>query len=469
MTRVTIAGGTFAIVLVLLALPFGRRAIEPVVHPAAATSSARTPSTTPAAAETHRPAEIHQGFLYGRILTVDGSTYEGRLRFGGDEEAFWGDYFNGSKDGNPWLAQVPPERLPKQRRPIEIFGITIAVRESPIDADRKLMARFGDIARIEARGLRGVRVMLKSGTVFDLDRLEAGDFDDGVRVWDGRRGVVDLDSLRIRAIELLPTPSLHAAPSRLHGTVRTPQGDFTGFVQWDREECVGPDELEGHTDEGDLRLRFDAIRSIARRARDSALVTLHDGREIVLSDTREVGHGNRGIYVDDRRYGRVLISRDAFERIDFSPGGSGPAYGDFPPGRPLTGSVTTRAGGRLAGRLVYDLDESETTETLDAPSRGVDYTIPFGLIASIVLPGREERGGQRARVTLHSGEELQLDSAGDLGEGNAGMLIFVDGRPRPEYVPWTDVARIDLDRAPAMYPPLVRSAPTAERATPGSR
>jgi hypothetical protein len=54
------------------------------------------------------------------------------------------------------------------------------------------------------------------------------------------------------------------------------------------------------------------------------------------------------------------------------------------------------AGRRLAGRLVYDLDESEVTETLDAPSQGVNYTIPFGLIASIVLPNAEERGGQRA-------------------------------------------------------------------------
>ena len=71
---------------------------------------------------------------------------------------------------------------------------------------------------------------------------------------------------------------------------------------------------------------------------------LVDGREIVLSGTREAGHGNLGIYVDDRRYGRVLISWDAFERLDFSPSGSGPAYGDFPPGHPLTGSVTTRAG-----------------------------------------------------------------------------------------------------------------------------
>ncbi|HEV2856518.1 MAG TPA: hypothetical protein VHC97_27270 [Thermoanaerobaculia bacterium] len=454
MTRATIAGGTFATVLVLLALAAGYRALERDVAPPAATPPAITPSTAAAPAETHPASETHPGFLYGRITTADGATYQGRLRWGVNQEAFWSDSFNGAKHENPWLAHVPPERRPKERRPIEILGIEIAQRESPIDVSRQLAVRFGEIARIEARG-REVRVTLKSGTVFDLDRLEASDFDDGVRVWDGRRGAVDLDSLRIRTIELLPTPPLGAVPYRLHGTVRTRQGDFTGFVQWDREKCVGSDELDGHTAEGELSLRFDTIRSIARRSRDSALVTLLDGREIVLSDTREVGRGNRGIYVDDRRYGRVLISWDAFERVDFrpgAPGDSGPAYGDFPPGRPLTGSVTTRAGRRLAGRLVYDLDESETTETLDAPSQGVDYNIPFGLIASIVPPGREARGAQRARVTLHNGEELQLERAGDLGEGNAGMLIFADGRRRPEYVPWTDVEQVDFDRPPAMYP-----------------
>ncbi len=72
-----------------------------------------------------------------------------------------------------------------------------------------------------------------------------------------------------------------------------------------------------------------------------------------------------------------------------------PAYGDFPTGRPLTGDVTTRGGRRFTGRLVYDLDESETTETLDAPSQDVTYNIPFGLIASIVLPSRRAR--RRAR------------------------------------------------------------------------
>jgi len=476
MTKTTIAGGAAAILFTVLVLDAGYRALEQDVDSTEATSPAATsPAATPPAmtsptiiSSTAATVEAHQSFLYGRVTTYDGATYEGRLRWGGDEEAFWGNYFNGFKDGNPWATHVPIEHLTKERLRTEIFGFEILLGERPIDLGRPFMVRFGDIARIEARG-KGVRVTLesgiefdpdvrvtlKSGTVFDLDRLSAGDFDDGVRVWDGKRGVVDLGPRQIRTIELLPTARLDDVPDRLHGTVRTRQGDFTGFLQWDREEAVGRDELVGRNADGQLGLRFDTIRSIARHSSNSSVVTLLDGREVVLSDTRKVGHGNRGVYVDDRRYGRVLVSWDAFERVDLSPGGSGPSYGDFPPGRPLTGSVTTRAGRRLVGRLVYDLDESEITETLDAPSHGVDYTIPFGLVASIVIPAREERAAGRARVTLHSGAELQLERAGDLGDGNIGMLIFVDGREHPEFVPWSDVEQVDFDRPSAMYPVAV--------------
>jgi hypothetical protein len=165
----------------------------------------------------------------------------------------------------------------------------------------------------------------------------------------------------------------------------------------------------------------------------------------VLAGSREAGPRNRGIYVDDEHYGRVLVSWGAFERVDFASGGTGPAYGEFPPGRPLTGSVLTFSGRRWAGRLVYDLDESETTETLDAPSQGIDYTIPFSLISSIALPDPDGRGLSEARLTLRSGEQLELELTGDLGERNAGMLIFLDGAPGLEYVPWTDVQRIDFD------------------------
>ena len=174
-------------------------------------------------------------------------------------------------------------------------------------------------------------------------------------------------------------------------------------------------------------------------------MTLLDGREIVLSDMREIGQSNRGIYVSDQRYGRVLISWDAFERVDFNPLAA--ALPTATSHRVARSGVTSRPATAAASPADWSMTSTEeTTETLDAPLQGVDYTIHFGLIASIVLSGGEEQDAERATVILHSGEELQLERTGDLGEKNAGLLIFVDGIERPGYVPWIEVERVDFDR-----------------------
>ena len=401
------------------------------------------------------------GSLYGRVTTYDGDTYEGPLRWGNGEEAFWDHTFNGTKDVNPWAGLPPVARLAEERRPATVLGFRLPWDEPRVDLRRPFMARFGDIARIEAvgDGVRGVlrdgaqfdpqvRVTLKSGTAFDLDRLAASDFDDGVRVWDEARGAVDLRPNEIRAIDLFAPDAPSGAADRLYGTVRTRQGDFTGFLQWDREEALGQDELVGTTAGGQRRLRFDAVRSIARDpSGDGVLVTTLDGPEIALSGTRPLGPTNRGIYVEDPRFGRVLVPWIAFERIDLGSGGPGPSYDDFAPGRPLAGRVTTRDGRRLDGRLVYDLDESETTETLDAPSQGVDYTVAFGDVASIAFPEPGADDG-RVTVTLRGGETLRLDPEGDLGGGDAGMLVLTDDPEGADLVPWPDVARVDFDPTP---------------------
>ena len=426
MTRVGVVAGVGTVVLVGLSALF-------LVRPAPEGDGA---SVAPAAAG---PPEAQPGFLYGRAVGDDDIIYEGRLRLGGDQEAFWGDFFNGRKTDNPWDVHVPGRR--EERGSIEILGLTIG-GDDRTDLARPFMSRFGDIARIET-SVSETRVTLKSSTTIVLDRFSAGDIDDGVRVWDRQRGVVDLDPRSLHRVEFLPTPPLAGAPARLHGTVRTRLGDFTGFIAWNQQDAVGADEFEGGTNGGDERLRYDTIRSIARQSPESARVTLVDGREIVLSGSVDTGRGHRGVYVDDARYGRVLIAWDVFERVDFSARGSGPGYDDFARGRALRGHVTTR-NRRLGGRLVYDFDESETTETLDVVSPAITYNIPFDLIAAIV---RRDTGGdaRRATVLLRSGEALHLERTGDLAETNAGILVFADGRDEPEYLRWRDVERIDLE------------------------
>ncbi len=399
-------------------------------------SLARAPvaATTPA-----DPSTSHTGFLHGRITTRDGSSITGRLRWGGDEEAFYDNYFNGWKAENPWAHFVPPERL-TERTVVEIFGIQVRERERPLKLERPFMVRFGDLSHIEVEG-NDIRVTAKNGTTFTLDRLNADDIADGVRVWDSGGRSTDLSEPQIRRVEILPAVTTGPVPTRLHGTVDTSEGDFTGFIHWNRRASVDTDELTGQGDDGDLTLAFKAIRSISRLSSASARVTLRNGSEVTLSGTEDVGQGNRGIEVEDSRFGTVRISWQAFSRLTLNAAGSGRAYADFPPGQALQGNVELADGGSLSGRLVYDLDESTTFETLDAPWRGLHFSIPFGLIATIT---RDPGTPGHTRISLHGGEELELENHGDLAEDIAGILVFTTEDAEPEYLAWSDVTRVDF-------------------------
>jgi hypothetical protein len=379
---------------------------------------------------------IQAGTIYGRIVTEAGAVHAGLLRWGGDEEALWSNYFNGAKSENPWVVYAP-----REHKAIRVLGRELFGWDREPYASRPFMARFGDIARIELRG-RDIQVILKNGTSFHVARYGADDMNDGVRVWDDSGRFVNVSEWGISTIEFLPTPERRTTGSPLYGTVHTRTESFTGLIQWDRRACMSLDEFKGIGSDGETSLRFEAIRSITRRADDSSLITLTDGREMTLFGPGSIARN--GIYVDDPRYGRVLVSSEAFERVAFLPVSASPSYDEYKPGRPLAGEITTRAGRRISGRLVFDLDESETTETLDAPRNGIDYMIPFSMITSIATGVSSAR---LAEVTLSSGEVLHLERSGDLGSSNGGMLVFIDGSARPVYVSWADVERIGFNRS----------------------
>ena len=398
--------------------------------------------------------------LYATIVTVDGKRHSGFLRWG-EEQAFWDDRMEGLKADRPY-----GDRQPEPDRPhlqIKIVGFLPIGISDEGDGNRGFSAPFGEIGEI--RPLQGdqAEIVMKSGTKY---RLDGGSSDIGasVHVDDSSPQGLEIDWRSIERVQFAPAPAKAPAPraARLYGDVTTAAGKFSGFVQWDSQECLATDLLDGDTDEARrISLPMGSLRSIEKNGDDSARVRTEDDRELVLRGTNDVNRTIRGILVQDPRYGRVRISWEAFQRVDFQPAPqSVRRYEDYPPARWLHGTVTDREGHRWPGRIVFDLDETETWDTLDGARLDVVYSIPLERVRIIEpLPGRT------TRVILIGGEAMTLGDTHDVNDKNAGVLILPGGGSDPppgaassfapralappvageHYVPWKSVAKIDLD------------------------
>ena len=273
-------------------------------------------------------------------------------------------------------------------------------------------------------------------------RIEGGSNDLGgkIKVWDTAVGKIDVDWGRVRSIKFAPTPpSARPEGQRLWTRVRTTVGTFTGYLQWDKEEALTVDELDGDTDDGDVSIPMGKIRAIERRSRRSSRVELVDGRVLELSDTNDVDSSNRGIVVEDARFGRVEIPWDVFERADIEVAmDSGRSYGDYPSLGEIRARVTLRGGRTRQGRIAFDLDETFLWELLDGYADDVEYHIPFVRVKSV-----RPLGTRRAEVTLDNGEKLRLEGQTDVGDDNAG-IAFLESADDEGYVAWDEVELVEI-------------------------
>jgi hypothetical protein len=394
----------------------------------------------PAATALSAPAESTkaEGFLYGTVTTDAGRRYTGVLRWG-DEEAFWDDLFNGTKAKLPYMDRLPEDQ--RKSKDVKVFGVRISYDWDGDVSGRQFMSRFGDLREIRPLHGEKVDVKMKSGTTL---RLEGGSNDIGasIRVQDPEAGDVDIDWKEIDRIVFEPTPAkLPPEARRLYGKVTTADGVFRGFVQWDSDECLSTDKLDGESEDGKLSLEMGRIRSIEKKSRNSSRVEMADGRTFDLRGTNDVDSSIRGIFVEDERFGRVKISWDAFRSVEFRDGhGTGRSYADYRRGTPLRGSITDVHGKTWKGKVVFDLDETESWEMLNGNRRGVEYDVPFEMIRSI-----EPHDAESTTVLLRDGNELRLEESQDVTESNSGVLIFPDGGGEERYVPWDEVRRIEIE------------------------
>jgi hypothetical protein len=381
-----------------------------------------------------------EGFIYGTVETRFGKTHTGVLRWD-DEEAFWDDVFHSYKAELPYAEYEGDSGEDRDATWWERLARTIG-DEFGVHRQRRVIAvRFGDLSQVRVTGADDAVLTLRDGSEIEVEGY-ANDVTATVTVIDDKPGRVEISWKKIETVTFAPTPpGVDPGSFRLQGAVSTTRGDFSGFIQWDSEEALSTDILDGDVDDERVRLEMGEIRSIEKRDRRSARVVLKDDTEMVMSGTNDVDDDIRGIFVEDARFGRVEVGWDEFERVVFDdPGGSGASYADFESPRRLSGTVTLKNGDWRKGDLVFDLDEEWSWEMLDGESGGIDYSVPFGLVKSI-----EPAGRAGCLVRLRNGLDLELENSHDVDEDNSGMVVIPADEGEPGHVAWDEIARIEFD------------------------
>jgi hypothetical protein len=394
-----------------------------------------------------------EGFMYGKVFTEDNKVYQGPIRWG-KEEVYWTDMFNAAKERNEnlrYLSDRQREELDDKHmnwfswddRASKWFGSQHwSGSRSEEDYIHQFSCQFGEIKTVTPMGRKYVEIELQNGFKHEVSGEGYNDVGLDIRVMDPELGEVDIAWGRIEKIEFMSTPSKleNKFGLPLYGTVEAFGDKFTGLIQWDHDERLTTDKLDGDSDDGDMSIEFAKIRSIERRGGRS-LVTLKSGRELYLDGSNDVSSGHRGVIVMNKDFPSIDIPWNEFDKVVFEDKAGSPVavYGDYKSQKELNGTVTTQDGKSYSGKLVYDLDEIYDFELLQGKEGEFEFITPFRNIKKITT-----KGEHRATVELKNGKRITLDEGQDVNEKNQGMLVFASGKTDPTYIPWDQINEVEF-------------------------
>jgi len=287
--------------------------------------------------------------------------------------------------------------------------------------------------------------VLKSGDTVELTDGST-DFGSGMReliIEDEREGETELAWDDIDEVELIPTPGglQSELGERMYGTLTTRRGDeFTGFVAWDMDECLGNDIIDGEERGRNRKIKLGRMTSIERYSASGAEITLATGESVVLKGTNDVDNSNRGVAIEDPELGEVEVEWHEFDKLTFKPAPKIAGYADFSGGRPLHGTVTTEDGDTYTGDIRWDEDEASSWEILNGEWRNISFRIEFGKIHKI-----EKEMDESSNVTLWDGRSFELKGSNDVDDSNKGITIFQAGK-KDVYVDWENFRSVEFTK-----------------------
>tara|TARA_R110001583_G_scaffold25760_12_gene93187 strand:+ start:3106 stop:4377 length:1272 start_codon:yes stop_codon:yes gene_type:complete len=382
--------------------------------------------------------------LYGSVTTIEGKIYEGPIRWG-DEEVFLSDLFNSEKTSNPYLKYLNKSNFKTNYKSSsrsnngDWVNVSINTKRSNSDyLGRKFQCRFGDIESITITGRTSVNLELRSEKYINLNG-GSNDVNTRISILDNELGLLSLNWNKIDIIKFFrPTQKTSDSYGQgIYGKLTTTQGVFTGFVQWDHDERLLDDKLDGKSSEGDLKIPFKKIKTITK-LENNCLVKLISGRELELHGTNDVNSSNKGIIMNLPNIGRADFHWKHFISFEILDEVAPESLCDtsFPDSERLYGKIITKSDEEFEGIIVYDLDEAMDSELLNGYNDDIKFSIPFRNIESI-----KPMANDYAEVVLKSGEKLFLGDQTDVSYKNAGILIFTSSEEFNIFK-WNEIERI---------------------------
>jgi len=380
--------------------------------------------------------------LYGSITTVEGKTYEGPIRWG-DEEVFLSDIFNSEKTSNPYIKYLNKSNFKTSYKSSSHSDnwVNISIhtnRQNTGSFSRQFQCRFGDIKSITVTGRESVNLELKSEKFINLNG-GSNDVNTRVSILDIELGLLNVNWNKIDIIKFFrPTQKPNDSFGQgIYGKLTTTQGVFTGFVQWDHDERLLDDKLDGNSSDGNLKIPFRKIKCITKQE-NACLVKLNSGREIKLYGSNDVNNSNKGIIMSLPNIGRADFHWKHFISFEIMNGVATENLCDtlFPDSERLYGKVYTKSGNEFEGVIVYDLDEAMDSELLNGYNDDIKFSIPFRNIESI-KPMAEDYSS----IELKSGEKLFLGDQADVSNKNAGIIIFTSSDSY-HIIKWDELEKI---------------------------
>lgn len=377
--------------------------------------------------------------MYGTIETID-NTYKGYLRWG-KEEVFWFDFFNASKINNDYYRKNINEKEDRKSAWYEIdWSISSIWEDKRSGISHEFSCQFGNIKELIITGSERARVLLKNGVEIGVNGSGYNDMGGSISIIDEEIGKVNVRWSKINKIVFESGSKSNGKThgNALFGTVNTyRKGSFTGFVQWDLDERVSTDLLDGDNNDGDVSIAFGKITSIDKY-RNGSKVKLKSGREFYLTGSNDVNSENRGIIVIMEDIGEVKIPWNSFESVTFSnPEKKMFSYDDFKAPSGIEGAVYLHDNKSISGKIIYDIDEVWEFETLEGDDDDIAYRIPFRNIKNI-----EPKNYAYSLVTLKNNNKLLLGGGRDVSDKNDGMLVLKEGTKDPEFIQWGKISEI---------------------------